>query len=581
MLAAPARTVVYLAYFLMDDQSQHSSNFIHIAPTEVEEKFSAKMAELKLKELEREVRDAAVRQGLGYLSLVGVPIATEALKVISRERAAELHAICFLKSASELRLAVLRPDAPELKGLLDELTGMYKVPIGLYLVSSRSMQSALAQYDTLPKLIKTTSGIEITEQDLGRFEHEHMQLQGLAERITRTPLTEVLSLLIATATQSRATDIHIEAEENDVKVRYRIDGVLHTVATLPKESWKKLISRIKLLAGLKLNIEDRPQDGRINLSIADQKIDIRVSTVPTSNGESIALRLLLSTEVGLNFEDIGLRGQPFEELKRQIDKPNGMIIATGPTGSGKTTTLYSILKRLNRPETKIITLEDPIEYRLEGVNQSQVSADEGYTFARGLKHALRQDPDIIMVGEIRDLETADISIQATLTGHLVLSTLHTNNAAGAIPRFLSIGVKPYLLAPALNAIIGQRLVRRICPDCTQATELDHETLARVQAVLASIPESSSFRVDPGKPLTFSRGAGCASCNNVGYKGRVGIFEVITMNPELEKLVLAGNTSDHDIMEIARTHGSLTMVQDGILKALESITSVDEVFRVAA
>ncbi len=562
-----------------DDQS--STQPIHIAPTEVEEKFSAKMEELKQRELEREVRETAIREGLGYLSLMGIPIDAESLRVVPRERAESLHAMCFYKKPNELRIAVLRPDQEGLKELLDELTATYRVPIGLYLVSPRSFAAAIKQYNTLPRVVKTTTGIEITEQDLTRFSHQSMKLGNLAERLTTTPLTEVLSLLIAGATQARATDVHIEAEEGDVKIRYRIDGVLHTVATLPKDAWKRLISRIKLLAGLKLNIEDRPQDGRINLAIADDQIDIRVSTVPTANGESVALRLLLSSQAGLEFDDLGLRGQPLDELKKQASKPNGLIIATGPTGSGKTTTLYSILKKLNRPETKIITLEDPIEYRLEGVNQSQVNAEEGYSFARGLKHVLRQDPDVIMVGEIRDLETAEIAIQATLTGHLVLSTLHTNNAAGAIPRFLSIGVKPYLLAPALNAIIAQRLVRRLCADCRKPVELDGETVQKVKEVLAGIPEQSPYRVPADKPLIFSTGGGCEECAGLGYKGRVGIFEVMTMNQELEKLILAGNTSEYDIMDVARKRGMLSMVQDGVLKALEGMTSIDEVFRVAA
>lgn len=563
------------------DEPQKPSQAIHVAPGEVEKKFADKMSELKLREAEREVRQKAIQRGLGYFSLLGLPISEECLKVVPRDRAEQLKIICVAKTQTELRLAMIDPDQPGIVELIDELTGTYQLPIGVYLVSPRSMESALKQYDTLPKILKTSTGIEITEQDLVRFEKQHTQLSNLAERINQTPLTEVLSLLIAGAKQARATDIHVEAEEADVKVRYRIDGVLQTVAILPKESWKKIISRIKLLAGLKLNIEDRPQDGRINLEIADDKIDIRVSTVPTSNGESVAMRLLLSTEAGLEFEKLGLRGQPFEELKRQIKKPSGMIVATGPTGSGKTTTLYSMLKKINQPGSKIITLEDPIEYRLEGINQSQVDPEGGYTFVRGLKHALRQDPDIVMIGEIRDLETAEIAIQATLTGHLVFTTLHTNNAAGAIPRFLSIGTKPYLLAPALSAIVGQRLVRRLCEHCKKPKELDKDIQSRVDEAINTIPEKSAYRVDPNNPKIFYDKVGCAECNNTGYYGRIGIFEVMTMNEELEKLILAGNTSEYDITRVALNHGMLTMVQDGVLKALEGITSIDEVFRVAA
>ncbi|USN53453.1 MAG: type II/IV secretion system protein [Candidatus Nomurabacteria bacterium] len=557
-----------------------SSHSIPIAPKEVEQRFDRKMEQMKQRELERQVRDEAIRRGLGYTTLVGVPIDQDSLKAIPRETALQRKMICFNRSREEMRVAVLDPNQEGLDELLQKLSEEQNLAIGLYLVSPKSIQAALTQYDTLPQIKPQVSGVQVTEKDLNRFRKEPTLLKDLEDQLNRIPVTDVLSLLLASATQSRATDIHIEAEENDVKIRFRIDGILHTVATLPKESWKKLISRIKILAGLKLNIEDKPQDGRITLRLSDDEVDIRVSTVPTAYGESVALRLLLASEAGLTLDDLGLRGQAFEQLKREISRPNGMIITTGPTGSGKTTTLYAFLKQLNRPETKILTLEDPIEYKLEGINQSQVNPEEGYNFVRGLKHALRQDPDIVMVGEIRDLETAEIAIQATLTGHLVISTLHTNNAAGAVPRFLSLGVKPFLLAPALNAVIGQRLVRRLCQECKKPAELDGETSQRIKEYLEKIPEDSKFRPDMSKPLTFYIGGGCEVCGGIGYQGRVGIYEVMTMNQELEKLVLAGNTSEYDIEANAVKHGMITMVQDGLLKALDGITSVDEVFRVA-
>jgi type IV pilus assembly protein PilB len=386
-------------------------------------------------------------------------------------------------------------------------------------------------------------------------------------------------MIVASALKAEASDIHIEAEENMVVVRFRLDGILHNIAQLPKEMQKQLISRIKLLSGLKINIFDKPQDGRFTIFLTNDKVDVRVSTIPTGFGESIVMRLLRSAAVGLEFEDLGLRGKAYEELKRQINRPNGMIVTTGPTGSGKTTTLYAILKKLAKPEVKIITLEDPIEYRLPGINQSQIDVSKGYTFPAGLRSILRQDPDVIMVGEIRDLETAETSIQAALTGHLVISTIHTNDASGAIPRFLSMGVKPFLLSPALNAIIGQRLVRRICPACKEETTLPPELLERVKKILSELPEEEKKGID-FKNLKFYHGKGCDKCNMIGYKGRIGIYEIMLMNKEIEELILSGEVSEYKMKEVAVKNGMVTMVQDGLLKALEGITTVEEVFRVA-
>jgi type II secretory ATPase GspE/PulE/Tfp pilus assembly ATPase PilB-like protein len=310
------------------------------------------------------------------------------------------------------------------------------------------------------------------------------------------------------------------------------------------------------------------------------KMDIRVSTMPTAWGESVVMRLLKSSSVGLSFDQLGLRASAYKRLKREIDKPQGMVVTTGPTGSGKTTTLYAILNTLNTPDTKIITLENPIEYRMVGIAQSQIDHSKDYTFAKGLRAILRQDPNVIMVGEIRDLETAETAVQAALTGHLLLSTIHTNDAAGAIPRFLSMGLQPFLLAPALNAIIGQRLVRKICVDCKTEMTLDLETLERVKAALQNIPENSGEPIPDVTTLKFYEGKGCTKCNKIGYKGRVGIYEIFTKNPEIEALILSGNVSEYQMKDIKHKAGMLSMGQDGLLKALEGATSVAEVLRVA-
>jgi len=308
-------------------------------------------------------------------------------------------------------------------------------------------------------------------------------------------------------------------------------------------------------------------------------VDVRVSTLPTAYGESIVMRLLKPGTIGLKFEELGIRGIAYEQLKREVERPNGMIITTGPTGSGKTTSLYAVLSKLNDGHTKIITLEDPVEYKLEGISQSQIDKSKDYTFAAGLHSILRQDPDVVMVGELRELETADVAIQAALTGHLVLSTIHTNSAAGAVPRFLSMGVKPFLLAPALNAVIGQRLVRRICKDCIVEDTPDPEKMARARDILSKVNPKSGYTLSLDA-IKFYKGKGCATCGDSGYKGRMGIYEIMVMSPAIEKVILSGAVSEYDMQRIAMEEGMVSMVQDGLLKALDKITTLEEVFSVA-
>jgi type IV pilus assembly protein PilB len=414
---------------------------------------------------------------------------------------------------------------------------------------------------------------------LEKFKAIGKDFRQLGAEIEKVNITDLVTLFVAAAIQSNASDIHIEAEEKDVKIRFRVDGVLHDAASVKKELWPKIISRIKLLSGLKMNITDKPQDGRFGINLDEGKMDVRVSCTPTTWGESVVMRLLKSSATALQFDAMGLVGKAFTDLKAQTERPNGMIITTGPTGSGKTTTLYAILNKLNTEDIKICTLEDPVEYKLAGINQSQIDHSKGYTFADGLRSLLRQDPDVVMVGEIRDLETADTAINAALTGHLVLSTIHTNSAAGAIPRFLAMGVKPFLLAPALNAMMGQRLIRKICTSCKEELQLEPETLERVKKLLSEIPDGH-----PDKPdlsvLKFFHGKGCEACNGIGYKGRLGIYEILLMSPEIEKMISAGEIAEVQIQEAATKAGMITMVQDGLIKALKGITSVEEVFSVS-
>jgi type II secretory ATPase GspE/PulE/Tfp pilus assembly ATPase PilB-like protein len=548
-----------------------------------QERLEEKMGEIKIHDLEQLAQADAEKLNLPYVNLFGFPIAPEALSLIEREEANAKKVVCFLKLGDDLRFATTNA-TPEARALVERISKeQFGKPV-LYYVSQRSFEAAERLYDALPEVREVIYGYRIEEADLERFSQEITNFRDLQKKINEISTTDIVTLVIGAAIKSNASDIHIEAEEADVKIRFRIDGILEEVAKLNREEWKQIISRLKLLAGVKINITDVPQDGRITIYLTNEKLDIRASFLPTAFGESVVMRLLRPKALALEFESLGIRGKALRDLTREVQRPNGMIITTGPTGSGKTTTLYAILKKLNTQEVKIITLEDPVEYKLEGINQSQIQHDKGYTFAMGLRSILRQDPDIVMVGEIRDLETADISIQAALTGHLVISTIHTNSAAGAIPRFVSMGVKSFLLAPSLNAVIGQRLVRRLCTTCKQPIELSPSLKKQVIEELKRIPEASGDRPNLDSLSFFGPPKGkntCATCGGLGYKGQLGIYEIFTMSKEIEEAILQENVSEVHIEEIARRQGMITMVQDGLLKAMDGLTSVDEILRAAA
>lgn len=540
-------------------------------------KLYAKQNEIKVREMERVTERKAAQSGQSYINLFGFPISPEALVLINEEKANKIKTICFHYDGEKINLATTDPSQPELPGLIEELKATYYCKIELFMVSEHSMEHGLGMYKSLPKVRKFVSGVELSEDDLNMFSEKFTSFKDLQTEIDKSKVSDIVTMIMSASVKTGSSDIHVEAEENAIKVRFRIDGVLHDAATIDKELWKKIISRMKVLAKVKINITDKPQDGRMSIITKTDRIDIRASFLPTNYGESVVMRLLKASSVGLAFEDLGIRGSAFAQLKAEVERPNGMIITTGPTGSGKTTTLYAVLKKLNNQETKIITIEDPIEYQLEGINQSQIS--DKYSFAQGLRSIVRQDPDVVMVGEIRDLETAETAIQASLTGHLVLSTIHTNDAAGTVPRFLSMGAKPFLLAPALNAAIGQRLVRLICKDCKVETKIEPEQEAKVKEILAKLPESEKEKID-FENLKYHKGEGCEKCQGIGYKGRIGIYEIMVMDGELEKKILEGKTSEYEMQDLATKKGMVTMVQDGLLKVIEGLTSIEEIFRVA-
>lgn len=554
---------------------------VPILPTEtpeVEEKFEKKMKEVGIKEREMEAMRFAAQIGYPHIDLEKFPVSLEALRQIDREIAERLGIVCFYFTTEEVRLGALDPTIEEAQEILSEIEENSHAHGALYVISEHSLEKVLKLYDTLPVVVPISKDIEITPEDLQAVQADVNDFASLQEMLDKQSTTDTLIIILGAGLKLQASDVHVEAEEDKVAVRVRLDGILHDAAYLPKENYQKLVNRIKLTSSLKINITDKPQDGRLTIKMPAGDVDVRVSTLPTVYGESVVMRLLYQGAQRLDLEKLGLRPDNFEKLKKEISRPNGMIITTGPTGSGKTTTMYAIMQILNQPGVKIITLEDPVEYKMPGINQSQVDLSRGYTFGKGLRSILRQDPDIAMVGEIRDLETAEISIQAALTGHLIMSTIHTNNAAGAIPRFISMGAQPFLLAPALNCVIGQRLVRRICENCKTEVKLSSAESQQVQEMIERMPEAEKEKIKK-QELKFYKGQGCEACNKIGYKGQIGIHEIFTVTPEIEKMILLGNSSEYEIESAAIAQGMTTMVQDGIIKASQGTTSLAEVFRV--
>jgi len=539
--------------------------------------FSKKMGEIENKETELETERSASITGAPYIDLIKFPVSQYALKQLPLERAKELQAVCFYATQEEVRIGAIDPQDPDVIALGESIANEIGANQELYTISERSLNRIIELYKTLPDIKPISKDVEIDGEELARIQESVTDFESFQGLFDEASTTDLVTYIMGGALKLGTSDVHIEAEENGIVVRFRLDGILQDAAILPKATFKKLVSRLKLVSGLKINITTKPQDGRFTVKMPDGDVDVRVSTIPTIYGESIVMRLLVQNEQIMTLESLGLRGRAYDQLKTEIDRPNGMIVTTGPTGSGKTTSLYAIMRMLNKPGVKIITLEDPVEYKMEGVNQSQIDHSKDYTFAKGLRSMLRQDPDIAMVGEIRDIETAEIAIQASLTGHLILSTIHTNDAFGAIPRFMSMGVKPFLLAPALNCVIGQRLVRKLCTLCKEASPLEAKLQEKVNTVMAELPEPEKSEVAAMEQVFYAP-KGCDKCNE-GYKGRLGIYEIFVVNEAIEKAVLDGQVAEYDIRRIAIENGTVTMVQDGIIKALLGDTSIEEVYRV--
>ncbi len=527
-------------------------------------------------EEERAMR-LAEKYRLPYVDLNILPIDAETVNSLPEEQATQGNMAVIYKVGKRYQIAITDPENIDTKKILEKLKEE-GIVYNLVIVSPDGLKRAWKNY----KFKSFTEnfeekGVSLKQEDLTDFEKGITGLIDLKKRILEINTTEIFNIIVAGAAKTKASDIHIEPEKENIRLRYRIDGVLQDIVKLPKNVHKTIISRIKMLAKMKLNINDIPQDGNFNISLENNALNVRVSILPTSYGESVVMRVLSENATGLKLDQIGFNQYYMEKIQEEIMKPTGMVLTTGPTGSGKTTTLYSFINQINQPSIKIITLENPVEYRIEGVTQTPVDVNEEFTFATGLKAVVRQDPDVIMVGEIRDKETAETAIQAALTGHMVFSTLHTNNAAGAIPRLLHLGVNPALIAPSLNAVIAQRLVRKLCDNCKEEYIPAQETIDRIKSIVAGIPKNSSIAF-PDKIDKLYRSHGCSKCNFIGYTGRIGIYEIFTMTPNIEKIILA-NVSTADMLAAAKKDGMITMEEDGVLKALEGITSLEEVRRV--
>ncbi len=441
---------------------------------------------------------------------------------------------------------------------------------------------ALAYADDIEKTINAvyTKGLspEVKEalEEVGQnksTQDEHVVQTAV---IKEAPIAKIVDTVLEFAVKGRASDVHIEPEEDKTRIRYRIDGILQEKLTLPRTIHDSLVSRIKILSQMKIDERRIPQDGRFSFKVGEQEVDLRVSTLPTVHGEKIVMRLLKKTGGLPALSELGLRGVQYKDLEEAIAKPYGIVLVTGPTGSGKTTTLYSILTKLNKPTVNIMTLEDPVEYQISGINQVQINTQAGLTFANGLRSFLRQDPNIILVGEIRDSETTQLAIQAALTGHLVFSTLHTNDAATAIPRLIDLGGEPFLISSVLNASLAQRIARRVCDNCKEWYIPPQEIQENIKQVLGPVLPSKYVK---GEQIQVARGKGCQECNFTGYLGRIAIFEVLKITPAINKMILK-ESSAKEIEEQGKTENLIIMKQDGYLKVLEGITTIEEVLRVA-
>lgn len=516
--------------------------------------------------------------------LTGVPfkeinpktISDEILKLLPEETIINYKVIPIEKKDNLLVVGMLHPEDRRAQEALRFIAKQQKVSLGIYLITPSMLEVVQRRYSPFSSDIKAAvQAIKIKPGETSGT--RKVRLEETARVSEEAPIIKIVSSMLKEAVSVGASDIHIEPQKTRLRIRFRVDGDLQEVQSLPPELHPPVVSRVKILSNLKIDENRVPQDGRFRAEIFNRDIDFRVATFPTPAGEKVALRVL-DPEIGLkSFEQLGLSGQASKLLEEGSQKPYGMILITGPTGSGKTTTLYAVMQQLNKNDVNIVSLEDPVEYSIEGVNQSQVRPEIGYTFASGLRQILRQDPDVMMVGEIRDAETADLTVHAALTGHVVLSTLHTNNAVGVIPRLIDMGVDAFLLPSTLNLMVSQRLISRLCPDCRKEESVSVKVDYLIKKELDALPESLKKTLKFKEPYQVWNSAGCVACNGKGRQGRVAIFEILKMTPNLAAVINTQPT-EAKILEEAHSQGMVTLRQDGVIKALNGLVTIEEVLR---
>lgn len=552
-----------------------------VSNEEISQTGTGKISQENVAQINREFQEKSTLKrahdlGMPYINISKTPINVDFLKLVGLEDAKKARVIVFFRVGKKIRVAVDEPENSETKNAIIALQKRgYQVSLNL--ASSSGIDDGLKLYESTQKYIKKEIVETVEQKGIKTYEKEVKELADLPVKLEKVTGEEALNLLDIGAMKTNASDIHYEPGDKTVILRFRIDGILHKVFELKREVYNKISEQIKYQSKMRLNVTTIPQDGRYVFNYNERKIAVRVSSIPTPYGEAFVCRYLPSDKKFLTLEELGFQGLALTKLKRATEIAQGMILITGPTGSGKTTTLYSILAAMNTAEDKLVTLEDPVEYYLAGITQSQIDEKHGYNFANGLRALLRHDPDVVMVGEIRDLDTAEIVAQASLTGHVVLSTLHTNSAIESVSRLKNMGLKPFMIAPALNTVVAQRLVRKICDKCATfepVLESEKKEFEEVVNNLKNINPSAVFSI----PEKIPKVHGCDVCSNTGYKGRSVISEVVTITSEMKNLIL-DDSSSVKLIEAARKEGIMTMREDGFNKVAQGLTTLEEVHRV--
>jgi type IV pilus assembly protein PilB len=543
--------------------------------------LATKTKKSALAESREELKKKAQEIGIDCIERAPKDIEVSVINLIPQEVAIQQRMVAFEKEENQIKVAMTDPQDMNAMNVLRFLAEKEKMEIKVYLVNDEVLNAMLDFYSGPKEMVE--KAVESFKKDIVFNDDSDNRLEDRKkeEILKDAPVTKLVQVIISHAIEGNASDIHIEPMDKDYRVRFRVDGILHVSLIIPKEIGPVVISRVKILANLKIDEKRKPQDGRFRLTDNGKEIDFRVSTLPVIEGEKVVMRIL-DKEVGIgNVESLGLYGSALKNMRAAIDETYGMILMTGPTGSGKSTSLYALLKILNSEERNIITLEDPIEYNVEGLNQSQIKPEIGYTFANGLRTILRQDPNVIMVGEIRDSETAELAVHAALTGHLMFSTLHTNTAIGAIPRLIDMGIEPFLLSSSLRLVAAQRLIRKICEDCKEEKKIAESVKNLIMSEIKDVPEEElkAYNLDLSKGVKFYHGKGCETCNGTGLKGRLAIYEVVPITDPIRDIMVEKRGNENLIKAERDRVKILTLKQDGILKILSGLTTIEEVERV--